>query len=59
MDLMWPRDVPDGGRHGFTPAHRIRLESALPAMAARLAEALPQDAHRVHILGFEELMYAP
>lgn len=28
-------------------------------MAARLAEALPQDAHRVHILGFEELMYAP
>ena len=59
MDLMWPRDVPDGGRHGFTPAHRIRLETALPAMAARLAEALPQDAHHVHILGFEELMYAP
>ncbi|KQV99177.1 phosphoribosyltransferase domain-containing protein [Streptomyces sp. Root369] len=59
MHLMWPRDLPDGGRHGFTPAHRIRLESALPAMAARLAEALPQDAHRVHILGFEELMYAP
>ncbi|MFF1308272.1 phosphoribosyltransferase [Streptomyces sp. NPDC058307] len=59
VDLSWPRDLPDGGRHGFTPAHRIRLESALPAMAARLAEALPQDAHRVHILGFEELMYAP
>ncbi|MFE2216695.1 phosphoribosyltransferase [Streptomyces canus] len=59
IDLSWPRDLPDGGRHGFTPAHRIRLESALPAMAARLAESLPQDAHRVHILGFEELMYAP
>ncbi|MEU9322676.1 phosphoribosyltransferase [Streptomyces canus] len=59
MDLMWPRDVPDGGRHGFTPQHRIRLETALPAMAARLAESLPADAHRVHILGFEELMYAP
>jgi hypothetical protein len=59
MDLMWPRDVPDGGRHGFTPQHRIRLETALPTMAARLAEALPADAHRVHILGFEELMYAP
>jgi hypothetical protein len=28
-------------------------------MAARLAEALPEGAHRVHILGFEELMYAP
>ncbi|MEU1478066.1 phosphoribosyltransferase [Streptomyces sp. NPDC005760] len=59
VDLCWPRDLPDGGRHGFTPAHRIRLENALPAMAARLAEALPRNAHRVHILGFEELMYAP
>ncbi|MFF7932935.1 phosphoribosyltransferase domain-containing protein [Streptomyces sp. NPDC007940] len=59
VDLSWPRDLPDGGRHGFTPAHRIRLENALPAMAARLAEALPADTRRVHVLGFEELMYAP
>ncbi|MDO0932778.1 phosphoribosyltransferase [Streptomyces sp. DG2A-72] len=59
VDLHWPPGLPDGGRHGFTPSHRIRLERALPAMAARLAEALPSDAHRVHILGFEELMYAP
>ncbi|WP_019067113.1 phosphoribosyltransferase [Streptomyces hokutonensis] len=59
VDLRWPLNLPDGGRHGFTPAHRIRLEAALPAMAARLAEALPEKAHRVHILGFEELMYAP
>ncbi|WP_328871065.1 phosphoribosyltransferase [Streptomyces sp. NBC_00287] len=59
VDLRWPRGLPDGGRHGFTPAHRIRLENALPAMAARLAEALPADTHRVHILGFEELMYTP
>ncbi|WP_406460163.1 phosphoribosyltransferase [Streptomyces sp. NBC_01622] len=59
VELRWPHNLPDGGRHGFTPAHRIRLEAALPAMAARLAEALPPEAHRVHILGFEELMYAP
>ncbi|MGW2521084.1 phosphoribosyltransferase [Streptomyces sp. NPDC001617] len=59
VDLHWPRGLPDGGRHGFTPQHRIRLERALPAMAARLAEALPADAHRVLVLGFEELMYAP
>lgn len=59
VDLLWPRDLPDGGRHGFTPRHRIRLDAALPAMAARLAEALPADATRVHVLGFEELMYAP
>ncbi|GAA3500280.1 phosphoribosyltransferase [Streptomyces prasinosporus] len=55
----WPPGLPDGGRHGFTPAHRARLEGALPAMAARLAEALPDGARRVLVLGFEELMYAP
>ncbi|MBC9724105.1 phosphoribosyltransferase [Streptomyces sp. TRM68367] len=59
VDLRWPRGLPDGGRHGFTPAHRARLEGALPAMAARLAEALPARARRVLVLGFEELMYAP
>ncbi|WP_405873297.1 phosphoribosyltransferase [Streptomyces sp. NBC_00005] len=59
VELRWPRGLPDGGRHGFTPTHRTRLEGALPAMAARLAEALPTDARHVLILGFEELMYAP
>ncbi|MFC7916431.1 phosphoribosyltransferase [Streptomyces sp. NPDC057386] len=59
VDLGWPDGLPDGGRHGFTPAHRARLEAALPAMAACLADALPAGARRVHVLGFEELMYAP
>ncbi|MFF5957066.1 phosphoribosyltransferase [Streptomyces luteogriseus] len=59
IDLHWPAGLPDGGRHGFTPAHRELLENALPAMARRLADALPHNARRVHILGFEELMYAP
>jgi hypothetical protein len=59
VELHWPRDVPDGGRHGFTGAHRARLEAALPAMAARIAEALPAGTRRVLVLGFEELMYAP
>ncbi|MFE2299124.1 phosphoribosyltransferase [Streptomyces sp. NPDC059445] len=59
VDLGWPHGLPDGGRHGFTPGHRIRMEAALPAMAARLADALPADAGRVLVLGFEELMYAP
>ncbi|GGN56792.1 phosphoribosyltransferase [Streptomyces albiflavescens] len=59
VQLGWPRGVPDGGRHGFTPGHRIRLEGALPAMAARIADALPDGARRVLVLGFEELMYAP
>ncbi|MFH8367537.1 phosphoribosyltransferase [Streptomyces sp. NPDC018031] len=70
VELGWPRDLPDGGRHGFTPAHRARLEAALPDLAARIAGALtpptstdtgPAGAapRRVLVLGFEELMYAP
>ncbi|MED7825016.1 phosphoribosyltransferase [Streptomyces chiangmaiensis] len=57
--LGWPHGLPDGGRHGFTPEHRARLERGLPTMAARLAEAIPGEARRVLVLGFEELMYAP
>lgn len=56
-DLGWPRGLPDGGRHGFTPEHRERLEAALPGMAARLAPHLGDG--RVLVLGNEELMYAP
>ncbi|WP_282797016.1 phosphoribosyltransferase [Streptomyces sp. CC224B] len=59
VDLGWPEGLPDGGRHGFTPAHRARLEAALPGLAERLARALPAGARRVLVLGFEELMYAP
>ncbi|GHB25369.1 phosphoribosyltransferase [Streptomyces umbrinus] len=59
VELGWPAGIPDGGRHGFTPEHRVRLEGALPAMAARIADALPSGAGRVLVLGFEELMYAP
>ncbi|MFD0267952.1 phosphoribosyltransferase domain-containing protein, partial [Streptomyces sp. NPDC127106] len=40
VELAWPAGVPDGGRHGFTPAHRDRLEAALPALAGQLADAL-------------------
>lgn len=38
--LDWPAGLPDGGRHGFTPADRARLEAALPALAGQLADAL-------------------
>ncbi|MFD1828287.1 phosphoribosyltransferase [Streptomyces desertarenae] len=59
VDLGWPPGLPDGGRHGFTPAHRARLEAALPRMADRIAAELPDGARRVLVLGCEELMYAP
>ncbi|WP_406469924.1 phosphoribosyltransferase domain-containing protein [Streptomyces hirsutus] len=59
VELGWPDGLPDGGRHGFAPAHRARLDDALPAMAGRIADGLPDGARRVLVLGFEELMYAP
>ncbi|PWK73525.1 RNA binding Pelota-like protein [Streptomyces sp. CG 926] len=59
VDLDWPAEVPDGGRHGFTPAHRTALEAALPALAGQLGAALGTEPGRVLVLGNEELMYAP
>ncbi|MEV7772360.1 phosphoribosyltransferase [Kitasatospora sp. NPDC086791] len=58
-ELDWPVGLPDGGRHGFTARDRARLDAALPRLAGQLAEALPAEARRVLVLGFEELMYAP
>ncbi|MEV6316225.1 phosphoribosyltransferase [Streptomyces sp. NPDC051776] len=47
LDLGWPAALPDGGRHGFTPEHRARLEAALPGMAVRIGDALrATGAHR-------------
>lgn len=73
VETGWPRGLPDGGRHGFTAAHRARLDAELPAMAARLEAALSESGAlpalsgapdgapvpRVLLLGCEELMYAP
>ncbi|MEU5068082.1 phosphoribosyltransferase [Streptomyces virginiae] len=59
VDLNWPARLPDGGRHGFTPAHRKRLDAALPDLAAQLTAALGTEPGRVLVLGNEELMYAP
>ncbi|NVI87365.1 phosphoribosyltransferase family protein [Actinomadura sp. BRA 177] len=56
--LEWPTGLPDGGRHGFLPSHRTRLEKDLARMADVLAAEL-DDVSRVLVLGFEELMYAP
>lgn len=59
--LAWPPGLPDGGRHGFTPAHRADLEAALPGLGKQLAEAVRAAGHhdRVLVLGSEELMYTP
>ncbi|WP_431033157.1 phosphoribosyltransferase [Streptomyces sp. P6-2-1] len=55
----WPAGLPEGGRHGFAPADRDRLDAALPALAARMRAALPEGGGRLLVLGTEELMYTP
>ncbi|WP_059013524.1 phosphoribosyltransferase [Streptomyces specialis] len=59
VNLGWPEGLPDGGRHGFTPADGARLAQLLPGLGARLAAALPPEARRVLVLGTEELIYVP
>ncbi|MFG3049521.1 phosphoribosyltransferase [Kitasatospora sp. NPDC048239] len=59
VELAWPTGLPDGGRHGFTTAHRAALDSALPDLAEQVAGQLAGGEERILVLGFEELMYAP
>ncbi|MEU6439852.1 phosphoribosyltransferase [Streptomyces sp. NPDC047046] len=59
LELDWPAGLPEGGRHGFAPADRDRLDAALPALAAPVRAALPEGGGRLLVLGTEELMYAP
>jgi hypothetical protein len=53
VDASWPRGVPEGGRHGFTPRHRGRLGAAVDTLAAEVAAGLPDG--RILVLGSEEL----
>ncbi|MGE9693622.1 phosphoribosyltransferase [Streptomyces sp. CH6] len=59
LELDWPAGLPEGGRHGFTPADRDRLDAALPGLAEHVRAALPEGGGRLLVLGTEELMYAP
>ncbi|MEO9140046.1 MAG: phosphoribosyltransferase domain-containing protein, partial [Jatrophihabitans sp.] len=54
---LWPREVREGGRHGFGP---LDVEAARRAAAAVADELVPRLAGEdVLVLGTEELMYAP
>jgi hypothetical protein len=57
VTAAWPAGLPEGGRHGFAPAHRQRLAAAVDTLAAEVAAGLPGG--RILVLGTEELMYAP
>ncbi|MBM9467939.1 phosphoribosyltransferase domain-containing protein [Nakamurella leprariae] len=61
--VPWPAGLPQGGRHGFTAAHRAVADEAVTAAAAALRAVLPTELpgspHTVVVLGSEELMYVP
>ncbi|ACV79349.1 phosphoribosyltransferase domain-containing protein [Nakamurella multipartita] len=58
VQLPWPSEVPQGGRHGFADADRPAFDAAILAAAGPLAVACG-DARRVLVVGTEELMYLP
>ena len=57
LQLAWPPGLPEGGRHGFTPAHRTMLEAVVVEIAASIAPLVL--GRRVLVLGCEEFMYLP
>ncbi|MFD4406805.1 phosphoribosyltransferase [Nocardia sp. NPDC058499] len=61
LDLPWPQDVPDGGRHGFLRTDRPAFEQAGAAAAKMLRDQLVTEypGRRVVVLAHEELMYLP
>ncbi|GAA0804560.1 phosphoribosyltransferase family protein [Spirilliplanes yamanashiensis] len=54
----WPAGLPEGGRHGFTTAHREPFTLAVDRLAGHVSDLLPSRGD-VLVLGAEELMYAP
>jgi len=55
--MTWPAGLPDGARHGFSPADRHALVDVMTATASDLVNSFAGD--RILVLGHEELMYAP
>ncbi|MFD7845237.1 phosphoribosyltransferase [Nocardia sp. NPDC059764] len=58
VEIPWPHNVPEGGRHGFLDSDTEPFEAALAratkALSAELAEPRP-----VIVIAHEELMYLP
>ncbi|MGV9924196.1 phosphoribosyltransferase [Nocardia rhamnosiphila] len=61
LELPWPRDVPEGGRHGFLRADRAGFEQATAVAGKMLRDQLVTEypGRPVIVLAHEELMYLP
>ncbi|MGV9663293.1 phosphoribosyltransferase [Nocardia niigatensis] len=65
VELPWPHQVPEGGRHGFLDTDAAPFETALSEVVAELTRALaamtdgPDPQRPVIVIAHEELMYLP
>lgn len=57
VEIDWPTDVPDGGRHGFGSADAEPFSRAVRSAADTLTAVLPDGP--MLVIGHEELMYLP
>lgn len=58
IDVDWPTDVPDGGRHGFSHTDWPRFDQAVATMARQVGQRV-EPGRPIVVVGHEELMYLP
>lgn len=58
IEVPWPSDVPDGGRHGVVRADFAGYDSAITT-AAEVVDSVRDTDRPVIVIGHEELMYLP
>ncbi|MEV0058477.1 phosphoribosyltransferase [Nocardia sp. NPDC050718] len=61
IELSWPADVPEGGRHGILNSDVAAFDLALTAATGQVRARLDAEfaGRPVIVLGHEELMYLP
>lgn len=61
LELSWPSDVPEGGRHGILSADAANFDIALKVATGEVQSVLDAEfaGRPVIFLGHEELMYLP
>ncbi|WP_280221832.1 phosphoribosyltransferase domain-containing protein [Nocardia neocaledoniensis] len=61
LELSWPSDVPEGGRHGILSADAANFDIALKVATGEVQSVLDAEfaGRPVIVLGHEELMYLP
>ncbi|MFE1594308.1 phosphoribosyltransferase [Nocardia sp. NPDC058705] len=61
IELTWPADVPEGGRHGTLRSDNAAFDIALKSIAVEVNARLEAEfaGRPVIVIGHEELMYLP